>query len=344
MSDGYILAKDHLLAFLRRISKGSRLVAPVTNEHGDTLLQEVDCLDEAAIDLTSQPQNSAKSFFFPQHEPLYRYEAADSRTYSFTPLPSSEPTVFFGLRSCDLAAILYMDVVFSRPQRDPSYFDKREKSLLISLGCNEPFENCFCHATKSGPFLDFGYDLRFSDLGDRYLVEPGRGRGDAIIERWRHFFSKSSHDDDKAHYQLQLESRNAFRRSVHIDLAITKIGAMDVEQSVWEELAQRCQDCGGCAYICPTCTCFSLVDYPLSDTAGERIRTWDACTFAGFTKMAGGHNPVSPRHTLRRRFLHKLRYDVERHGRPSCVGCGRCVGICFGGVDIIRFINMVGDA
>jgi formate hydrogenlyase subunit 6/NADH:ubiquinone oxidoreductase subunit I len=84
------------------------------------------------------------------------------------------------------------------------------------------------------------------------------------------------------------------------------------------------------------------VDQPLDHTSGVRLRQWDACTFAGFTRMAGGHNPVNYNdHAVRRRFLHKLKTDVEKHGRPSCVGCGRCVGICFGGVDMIRFIEMV---
>jgi len=45
---------------------------------------------------------------------------------------------------------------------------------------------------------------------------------------------------------------------------------------------------------------------------------------------------------IKRRFMHKLYYDVRAHNRPSCVGCGRCVDMCFGGVDIIKFINMAG--
>jgi ferredoxin len=45
---------------------------------------------------------------------------------------------------------------------------------------------------------------------------------------------------------------------------------------------------------------------------------------------------------IRQRFLHKLLYDVNTHGRPSCVGCGRCVDICFGGTDIVRFLDLAG--
>ncbi len=85
-----------------------------------------------------------------------------------------------------------------------------------------------------------------------------------------------------------------------------------------------------------------MTDRKISDTEGERLRSWDACTFAGFTRMAGGHNPIDmKKNRIRRRFTHKLLHDVKQHGRPSCTGCGRCVDMCFGGVDIIKFINMV---
>ncbi|NOQ46686.1 MAG: hypothetical protein GQ559_08465, partial [Desulfobulbaceae bacterium] len=53
-------------------------------------------------------------------------------------------------------------------------------------------------------------------------------------------------------------------------------------------------------------------------------------------------NPVDcATERVRKRFFHKLKHDVKKHGRPSCVGCGRCVDMCFGGVDIIGFINAI---
>ena len=111
-------------------------------------------------------------------------------------------------------------------------------------------------------------------------------------------------------------------------------------EQVWEELSLRCQDCGGCAYLCPTCTCFTISDQQLDATSGQRLRSWDACTFGGFTAMTGGHNPVQAKTSaIRQRFLHKLRDDVRQNGRPSCVGCGRCVSVCFGGTDIVRFVE-----
>ena len=51
MNDKYILKKDHLVAFLRRIKKHGRLVAPTKNRQGDTLFEEIESLDRAEIDL-----------------------------------------------------------------------------------------------------------------------------------------------------------------------------------------------------------------------------------------------------------------------------------------------------
>ena len=340
MKNLFTLKKDHLPGLLRRLMKEYRLVAPIKNQQGDTMFSVVESIDQAALDLTSQPQASIKPFFFPQQEVLFDYEQT-KESYHFNHAPNSTPTLFFGVRSCDLSAVLYMDVMFSKGGRDPYYFQRRRQAVLISLACNEPFANCFCNATKSGPFLEYGFDLQFTDLGDRYLVEIGRAKGGEIIDRFRPFFEAAAEGDAKAQYQALLEARSHFRQQVHVEQAIKRLAAGPIPEEVWATLSLRCQDCGGCAYLCPTCTCFTISDLALSPSSGQRLRSWDACTFAGFTRMAGGHNPVNNRtHSVKNRFLHKLLYDVQEHGRPSCVGCGRCVGACFGGVDIIRFINM----
>ena len=345
METRYILKKDHLLPFLRRLQKEHDIVAPVKNLHGDTTYSRVDDLDAADLDLAGQPQDSAKAFFQPQQEVLFTYRA-DGTDYRFSEAgEAARPTVYFGLRSCDLSAILYTDVVFLGKEKDPSYLKRREGATLIGLACNEPpLASCFCHATKNGPYLEFGYDLQLTDLGNRFLVETGRRGGEELVRAWQIFFSEAAEEDVKLQYQLMLEANNSFKRNVDVGRAIEVLSEEEVDDAVWRDLAARCQDCGGCAYLCPTCTCFTIRDQQLSPETGERLRAWDACTMEGFSRMAGGHNPVDPeRHVLARRFTHKLRDDVKKHGRPSCVGCGRCVGICFGGVDIVRFIDRLSE-
>ncbi|NPA94883.1 MAG: 4Fe-4S ferredoxin [Thermodesulfobacteria bacterium] len=335
-----IIKKDHLKPFLRKLSKGSDLIAPVRNGLGDVLYEKIHSIDHQEIDLSTQPQESAKAFLFPQSEALYTYDC--SQGYRFSQEKDGRPTVLFGLRSCDISAILYMDVIFMRGPKDLHYVRRREKTIIIGIGCNKPWENCFCNATKSGPFLEFGFDLQLTDLGDRYFVESGRARGDSLIDNWPQFFLPVTEEDERLRYQLVLEARSGFTRQVHVDSAFNRIKDVGVDASIWEHLATRCDGCGGCAYICPTCTCFTIFDRPTSRDKGQRIRTWDSCTHLGFTEMAGGANPVNPqRDRLKRRFLHKLYYDYLEFKRPSCVGCGRCLGICFGGVDIGLFVELV---
>ncbi|MCB2182729.1 MAG: 4Fe-4S dicluster domain-containing protein [Desulfobulbaceae bacterium] len=342
MTNKYILKKDHLVPLLRQLGKEYQLVAPLENKHGDTLFTHIDNLDNCRVDLENQPQNSLKQFFFPQQEVLFRYRNQPGVSYEFEPAKSREDAVLYlGVRPCDLSAILYMDVVFLKDFKDPYYQKRRNNSVLVGLNCNTPFDNCFCNGTKSGPFIDYGFDLQLTDLGKYFLVESDRSRGEDILEKLHQFFELATEDDVKDQYQAYLESRGRFKRQVHVDLAMKNLAEGYVADGVWTELSERCQDCGGCAYICPTCVCFSIYDQQQSATEGERIRCWDACTFSGFTRMAGGHNPVdSSIRAIEQRFRHKLQFDVKKHGRPSCVGCGRCVEMCFGGTDIIRFINM----
>lgn len=352
MNRSFVLKKDNLLPLLRKLSKSNRLVAPVRNEFNDTMFEEINDLDSTKIDLENQPQSSIKSFFFPQQETLSSYVIDRNmkngkQEYGFyVQVPENIPTVYFGIRSCDMFAVMYTDLVFLHEnERDIYYEQRRADSIFITIGCNRPFINCFCNATGSGPFLDGGFDLQFTDLGDRWFVETGRPRGVQLTKQWQSFFIPASEADKRAQFQAELEARGLFTRLVHVDLATKLLSEAEVPEHIIEDLSQRCQDCGGCAYICPTCTCFTIMDLALNSDSGERVRSWDACTFSGFTRMAGGHNPIhAPTERVRKRFLHKLKHDVEKHGRTSCVGCGRCVGMCFGGVDIIRFIDMLTSA
>jgi sulfhydrogenase subunit beta (sulfur reductase) len=39
------------------------------------------------------------------------------------------------------------------------------------------------------------------------------------------------------------------------------------------------------------------------------------------------------------RFYHKQRGFVAEYGRPSCVGCGRCVSACPVNIDVVEVID-----
>jgi len=111
----------------------------------------------------------------------------------------------------------------------------------------------------------------------------------------------------------------------------------------WEEIGNRCLECGGCTYVCPACTCFTVTDRPAPNGEIERVRLWDACALGGFTRMAGGHNPRRAVHDRRnRRFFRKLaHYFIQRELSMACVGCGRCAEVCHGDVGMPSVVEMI---
>ncbi len=341
MADRLILNKEHLKSFLRKLAKKHELIAPVKNAGGDTLLEVIHSVDEVTLDLKTKPVMPPKNFFLPRSETLFKYQRKGNE-YRFDEMLDDTPRILFGLRSCDLWGILFLDMIFQENFKDRYYLNRRINTVLINIGCNEPMENCFCRSTKSGPFLTHGYDLQLTDLGDRFFVEVGRPRGRELVEEWNYFFSPATEKDREQQYEMILEAESRFHQIVDMDTAVSRLMNDEVDETLWEELGNRCQNCGGCAYVCPTCYCFNIVDIPVSETEGERKRIQDSCTFSGFTRLAGGYNPRHERkRRIRRRFYHKLYYDSKKHRRPSCVGCGRCVEICFGRVDMINFIKMI---
>jgi ferredoxin len=90
----------------------------------------------------------------------------------------------------------------------------------------------------------------------------------------------------------------------------------------------RCLGCGACAYTCPTCHCFDIVDEG-NAAGGARVKNWDSCQFPMFTMHASGHNPRSTQgQRQRQRIQHKFRIYPEKFGETLCTGCGNCTRNC----------------
>jgi sulfhydrogenase subunit beta (sulfur reductase) len=93
--------------------------------------------------------------------------------------------------------------------------------------------------------------------------------------------------------------------------------------------------------VCPTCYCYDVADdVELGSRAGQRTRTWDSCLFKSHALVGSGENFRGPRSSrIKYRFYHKQRGFVAEYGRPSCVGCGRCIEACPVGIDVVQVIE-----
>jgi ferredoxin len=138
-------------------------------------------------------------------------------------------------------------------------------------------------------------------------------------------------------------ARASFPARPFIACAIERLDAHAIRHEEWQGLGPACFACTGCTSLCPTCSCFTVVD-ETREGGGERIRDWDSCLLEGFQREASGHHPAPrPGDRVRRFWYHKLSDDfVPEFGRVGCVGCGRCDVTCPGSIGALRVLGALG--
>jgi len=337
----HILPKKKINDLLARSFEKRHIYLPLEGEGGDVQfvrLDEKGELEKLNLNydkLTIPP----KTIGFPQLESLFEYKAGEINPT--VPVPT--PKLLFGLRACDLKGILFVDEFFKRDFDDIYYLNRKEGRLTVVIGCTSSSPNCFCTSTGTGPFLEEGFDLQLVDLGDRYLVEVGSEDGEKFIDEFKDLFRDASEDEISRSGEVKAAAEEAVTLKLDFKEAILRLTEDDVPREIYEEIAERCISCGGCLYVCPTCTCFNVFD-DVKEGEGARFRNWDGCVFEGYTREASNNNPRRKKHLrAARRYQHKLKYDYQETGISGCVGCGRCLTSCPVNIGISTFIqNLTG--
>jgi len=280
-----------------------------------------------------------KDVFFPQLESLFeinKHKIKETIEYS--------KKLLFGIKACDFQGILFCDNFFKRNFQDSYYLSRTQDRLLIVKGClSPPRPNaCFCTSTKTGPFLDQDFDLQLIDIDREYFVQIGSEKGEEFIAKYRRFFRDSSDSDTEKAEIVKKKAVDSIDLKIDFSKALKLISEdKGLPEELLKRIAQRCIYCGGCIYVCPTCTCFNVFD-DIQNKTIVRYRNWDTCVFEGFTREASGFNPRAPK-WLRatRRYEHKLRHDYQTTGKSGCVGCGRCLVSCPVNLGMSKFIQEI---
>lgn len=288
-----------------------------------------------------RPCSTAKEFLFPLRE----------MAAVFPQPPDSDeeisPYAVFGLKSCDLRSLEILDRVFREDEfQDPGYVKRREAMLILSSDCVNPGGNCFCGLLNGQACPAEGFDLNLSQIEDGFLIQVGSDKGRLFIQEHEEKFAEVPHtalqqrDQNRRIAQKQIED-NA--REYQPRMPIRELVLNHREAELFEEEAAGCVECQGCTRICPTCHCFYLFDEK-RDHYYTKMKIWDSCVRMSFARVAGGENPrKKTADRARHRLLHKFVYFWDRYGINMCVGCGRCIEVCAGDIDLRDMIKRLSE-
>jgi len=317
-----------------------------------------------------------KEYFLPTPERLVAYRIEGGAPVLETgdgDRPARE-RVIFGIRSCDVAGLAYLEryfsgALFGRPDTaDGPFQRRREAATLLSVVCQRPGPTCMCVCCKGGPALERGYDWQLTELEDGWLVEIGSERGERLAARCADVLAEAPAQaaGEKEARVLATVERFAAQSDHRVPTmaAGRMVSTGRLDASFWRIVGDRCFECGGCAFVCPTCWCFNVADVQGPGEAGfdepvegmspmvpggataevrdgrwERVRLRDNCMLAGFVRQAGGSYPrLTCGERCLTRFFHKLSQQFHaRMDALGCTGCGRCIVACLGeeGIDVV---------
>ena len=343
MSKIYFIEASQLNRLFVWIKEDFRVFAPIVKQPLAESGEEDYCYVRAQGDAplaynayrTLEP---LKSYFTPAEEKLTDYFSYDKTSEP----EKKEKNVIFGVKSCDIVGHKVQDFVFLEGvEVDSQYRLRRENTLLISSDCTGFKQVCHCLAWDILPHPTAGFDINLSPLSDGYLAEVASAAGDDFVQKYEEYFSRAKETQINARKKKrenlieQLKNHLLPQNLVSKD-SVQKLVKAGYNLNTWQEFMQTCVECGGCNLICDTCHCFLLADRHAAEGGDcEKLRSWDSCLYANYARVAGGANPLKLRaQRLRNRFMKKFDFFVDNLNMPACCGCGRCIEVCPGKIDI----------
>ncbi|MBN1533543.1 MAG: 4Fe-4S dicluster domain-containing protein [Spirochaetes bacterium] len=344
----FVLQKDQIEKLLLALKESYALYGPTLHEvSGQVLFDEIADIKSLNIN-AAIPYNPPKYTVFPQFERILSYQYNKSTKEAKIAMDNlQKPKALVGIRPCDLTGILCLDRFFMGQEFvDEVFVEHRKKMFIVANTCVTPFPQCFCVCTDSGPSAQEGYDVNLTDIGDVYLFETGSPKGEEMAKKLG--LAKASAEQEGMKKKVVDESISKFEpvakeNKAWISRVMNRITTGFIPNEVWEYIGNQCLECGACSFVCPTCSCFNIEDVNTLDGKTNRLRTWDSCSFEGYTKMAGEHNPRKPVEDRRnKRFFCKLSYSQsKKYLRPGCVGCGRCARVCPGDIGLPNVVTYI---
>ncbi|HBC77572.1 MAG TPA: hypothetical protein DCZ51_03025 [Bacteroidales bacterium] len=269
----------------------------------------------------AKPATSLKTFFLPVKENVTSGIALKRRR------------IIIGAPNCDIHGLKILDEIYlDKDFSDQAYKERRDNTLLISVDCFVKQEHCHCTSYGIKPWSDEDSDLAVIRNNDLIVFRVNNDRGREFIKQLAFVQvlkdEKIISDIDSANSKaesLLVESNKGLP-----DYQATGAIVKNAGESIWRKYSASCVSCGACATICPTCSCFLLIDKP----GFEKIKQLDACQYPGFQRVAGGEDSLGELHArFRNRYMCKYVWKPQKFSPIACTGCGRCIEACIGKIN-----------
>jgi len=225
-------------------------------------------------------------------------------------------------------------IYLEEPYIDPCYQKKRENTILIGTDCHSLNEHCHCTSYGIPPYPSKNHDISLSVEGEKVWITTNTEKGIQLLEKFsaKGEFRECNKIEMKelTNRRGEIEARLNEVNSRLLDAAMTGGFIKNSDTEIWKKYAVKCVACGACAAICPTCTCFLLIDRP----GFEKVRQMDACQYPAFERVAAGEDPLEKSYMrFRNRYLCKYVWKPSQYKSIACTGCGRCIEACIGSIN-----------
>jgi ferredoxin len=306
---------------LERLILSYSIFATVKNDFG----LDYELLSPSTINKISynkpKPATPLKSFFLPVKENV---------TSKILP---GRQRIVMGVPNCDIAGLKLLDEIYlDKDFDDPYYRDRRKNTIIISSDCRGIQENCHCLTYDVKPYTTSGADLAITLMDDLIIFRIMTPVGQEFI---RQLSLARPLDDQAVLSGIEKDHSNteellAKSNKGLPDYKTTGRLLKDAGDAIWKKYSVTCVSCGACAVICPTCSCFLLIDKP----GFEKVKQLDACQYPGFERVAGGEDALFRIHRrFRNRYMCKYVWKPEKFKPIACTGCGRCIEACLGKIN-----------
>lgn len=307
---------------LLQLLSSFEVYAPVENEFScDYAIVDADTVPDIVYN-KPKPVTPLKKFFLPVKENVTSAAKA------------MKPVVILGAPNCDVMALAFLDEIYlDQEYPDPAYRRRRENTTLISADCLSIQEHCHCTSYGIEPSGNEHSDLSLALVNEHVIVTTFSKKGELFIESLGIVVAMNPEknlEESLETLRTQVLDQLKKQNGELPDYKETGMLVSSAGDESWKKYASSCVSCGACSAICPTCSCFLLIDKP----GFEKIRQLDTCQYPGFERVAGGEDALGDlSERFRNRYMCKYVWKPEKYHLKACTGCGRCIETCIGQIN-----------